>query len=260
MKHKIILLLTLCSCSIFGQNLEKIERDLLKHFQKITYWADYNGDEKINSSDSLQKENTIFSQKLLAYTNREASTLTYAFKELKNEGLNIATSTDKNFRIYSWDTQTGGSMHYFDNIYQFKQNNKVISQNLNDKRQQGDFGSWFSEIFSLKTENKTVYLGYWNAIYSNSSCGQGIKLFSIENGQLNDSIKLIKTKTGIKNKLSFEFDFFSVVDRKERPVKLIYYNPIEKTIKIPVVTDMLKVTNKFITYKYGGQYFERQLK
>jgi hypothetical protein len=58
--------------------------------------------------------------------------------------------------------------------------------------------------------------------------------------------------------LGFSFDFFSVVDRAERPVKLIDYNAIEKTISIPVVWENGKVTSKLIVYKFTGEYFEKK--
>jgi len=55
----------------------------------------------------------------------------------------------------------------------------------------------------------------------------------------------------------FEFDFFSVIDKSERPVKLIYYDKDKKTLRIPVVLDKGVVTNRFITYQFTGRYFEK---
>ena len=73
---------------------------------------------------------------------------------------------------------------------------------------------------------------------------------------LNDGVKLIKTKSGLNNTLGFNFDFFSVVDFKERPVILIKYNPALKSFSIPVVLENGEVTDKKIIYKFTGQYFE----
>jgi len=259
MKKILLAILIFCTSTTFGQDIKKIEQDLLKHLKKINYWAEFaDRGENISPTDSLDKENDIFQRKLLNYTVKQPSTLTYDFKELQKAHLTIVTSADKKFRIYSWDTWLGGTMHYFENVYQFQTGNKVSSKSFSEKRQEGDPGSWFSDIFTLDVNGRKIYIGYFNAIYSSSSVSQGIKLFELTNNRLNDEVRLIKTKTGLKNELSFGFDLFSVVDRKERPVKLIYFDNATKTIKIPVVTNKGKVTNKFLTYKFIGQCFEKQ--
>jgi hypothetical protein len=105
----------------------------------------------------------------------------------------------------------------------------------------------------LNKNNKTYYLAIKNGILSS----QGIKVFCLENGKLNDTVKIIKTTSGLKNEINFGFDFFSVVDRPERPLKLIKYDSIKKVIYIPIVRGDGKVTKKYILYKFTGEYFER---
>jgi hypothetical protein len=58
-------------------------------------------------------------------------------------------------------------------------------------------------------------------------------------------------------RISVEFDFFSVVDRPERPLKLIKFDKTKTIIYIPVVYEDGKVTDKFIQYKFNGKYFEK---
>jgi hypothetical protein len=62
----------------------------------------------------------------------------------------------------------------------------------------------------------------------------------------------------LKNTLGFGFDFFSVVDRPDRPVQLIKYDGVKKTLTIPVVLEDGKVTGRTIVYQFTGQYFERK--
>ncbi|HEV7622375.1 MAG TPA: hypothetical protein VGO09_11600 [Flavisolibacter sp.] len=149
-------------------------------------------------------------------------------------------------------------MHYFENVYQYKTAGKVFSK-LIPNSSEGDPGYWYSDIHSLEKEGRSYYLAIRHAIYSTKDAYQGRKIFSIVNNSLDDTAKLIKTKTGIRNILGFGFDFFSVADRKERPVKLIDYNSTEKTITIPVVLANGKVTNKLIVYQFTGKYFERKM-
>lgn len=129
--------------------------------------------------------------------------------------------------------------------------------------QEGDAGAFVSDIFDVDTKNGKVYLARLSSISSNVDAYQSINLFKIEGNSLNDKIKLIKIKSGLTNTLGFGYDFFSVVDRKERPIKLIFYDKATKTIKIPVVIvdkDFRsgKVTGKFINYKFDGTYFLKQ--
>jgi hypothetical protein len=256
MKFLFLLFIACLPPALLAQDLKPIEQELLQHLNKIENWQGYYGTEKkLLALDSLIQENYIFKTKMLRYTSDHPSTISYPFKDLQAKGLNIATSADGKLRIYSWNTQLGGTMQHFENVYQFSNGKKARSP----KQQKGDPGAWFSEIFTIATKSGTVYLGYLHATYSTKEAYQGIKLFSIDGSALNDTLSLFKTKTNMRNEVGCNFDFFSVVDRKERPVKLIYFDAKNKILKIPVVTEKGKVTDKFITYKFTGTYFEETL-
>lgn len=83
---------------------------------------------------------------------------------------------------------------------------------------------------------------------------KGVQVFSIENGKLNINAKLIKTRSGLHGKLFYEYDLGPIID--ESVDDDIHYDPILKTISIPVI-DGEKVTKARIKYKFTGQYFER---
>jgi len=256
MKPIIALIFSLYTAHVCGQYTR---HDLLTKFDRISYWADYdNADSKINKYDSLSRANEVFKTELLVYTSQKPASITDALSELKSKGLTIATSEDGIFRIYSWDDRSGGTMRYFNTVFQYKSESKVFSKVIRDETSKEELGDWYSDIYILKNAGKTFYLAVKHGIYSSKDCYQAIKIFSIDSGVLNDDVKLIKTKTGIRNELGFDFDFFSVVDRPERPVKLITYNADEKTISLPVVWEGGKVTNKQIIYKFTGEYFEKK--
>ena len=242
---------------VFGQSDEQIERELVGHIKNIQKWSSYANPSGEDSSEKLSQENETFKDKLLKYT-KQPATLKYEFKEL-DELISIATTEDGRFRIYSWDTETGGTMHFFEKVYQFQgADGRVYSKT--DNLTEGDAGSFVYDIFTIDTNNGKVYLVCTTAILSTSDAYQSVKLFKIENDSLNDQVRLIKTQTSVKNSLGFEYDFFSVVDREERPVKLIHYDKAAKAIKMPVVLKDEKfrygrVTDKFIVYKYNGQHF-----
>jgi hypothetical protein len=250
------MILFFVSCHAYAQSLQKIEEELLKPFKQLDYWAFYkDGDHLINRYDSIEAANTAFCKKLLEYTSSVRSTFTYDFKELEKRGLAIRTSEDGLFRIYSWDTWMGGTAHQFEAIFQYKVDNKVVSKLA--VYEDGDMGRWYSNIYDLKVDNKTYYIGLYHEVHSTSDSYQGVKLFCIEGNKLNESVRLFKTTTGIQNELGFAFSFFSVADHPERPVKLIYYDKDDDQLHLAIVLEDGTVTKRFITYQFTGKYFER---
>jgi hypothetical protein len=253
MKYTAIIILFLVSNSVLGQNTHEIQTMLKGHLKKMAYYK-YDSP----NDDSVIIENAHFKRLLLKdLSENPSSTLASSFSMVVKEGLMIATSDDGLFRIYSWDTQTGGTMRFYDNVFQYSSGGKVYYK-ANDKDTSGigDPLSWYSEIFTLEDGGKTYYLGVYNADYSNRDKAQGIKFFTIENGVLNTDVKLAKTKDGLSNDLGIGYDFFTVPDNSERPFKLVVYKANKKTITMPVVDENSKVTNKLTTYKFKNGYFE----
>jgi hypothetical protein len=232
------------------QNLKQIELDLLKASNKLfSFYQPY-------ESDSLHKYSEQLRIKTIESLSKNPATLKYPFQMLiDSNAFAIVTSNDSLFRIYTWDTWTGGTMHFYDIIYQFSNKGKVYTEPV--MLEEGDAGAFYSEIFTLKSGTKTYYLAVSNATFSTKDAAQSIEVFSIENNNLNKQVNLIKTAEGMTHRIGFEFDFFSVVERPERPLKLIKYDKNKKIIFIPVVYEDGKVTDKFIQYKFNGKYFKK---
>lgn len=225
-----------------------MEADLLRAHSKL--FSFYQHD-----NDSLEAQSDLFSSKLLSYISKNPATLNYSFQALKDSNVvEIATSADSLFRIYSWDTWLGGTMHDFENIYQYKSGGKV--RFLHPKTREDDPVAFYSEIFTIKTGNKTWYMVIGNTISSTKDLGQFVKALTIENNSVNDTAKLFRTKTKFLNEIYVVYDFLSVADRPARPVKLIKYDSDKKIVYIPVVKEDGKVTDRFILYQFNGRYFE----
>jgi hypothetical protein len=255
MRFLVVFLIFYSLNPLHAQQMLTIEQELVSQFKKIDYWATFKDSAypDINKYDSLEAANKLFRFSLLSYTSTAAATLTYDFKELEMLGLYIRTSEDRLFRIYSWDTHMGGTAHIYDAVYQYKSDNLVFSKTI--KNGEGDAGRWYSNIYTLKTDDKTYYIGLYHAVFSSKDGYQGVKLFSIERNTLNEDVRLFKTRTSTRNDLGFGFNLFSVANRTERPIKLIYYEEDERKLSIPVVLQDGKVTKKFIVYQFNGEHF-----
>ncbi|HEU4553680.1 MAG TPA: hypothetical protein VFS25_12640 [Chitinophaga sp.] len=224
------------------------ENRFVKIYSRLASFIPANYDSVSFYTDKFEKEFTGFIK-------NNPATLGYPFKELTDSNFcNIATSDDGNFRIYSWDTQTGGTMHFFKTICQWRSNGKVFTKV--PEREEGDAGSFCSRIFTVNTGHQQYYLAVTNAIFSTKNAMQSIAVYSIENNRLVDTVKLFRTKTQRLNKIDVPFDFFSVKDRPERPLELITYDNKQKIIYIPVVDDKGRVTRKYIVYQLKDHYFE----
>src|SRR3954451_3919742 len=105
----------LLSAASPAQTLVNIEKELLGHLDKLDKASNYGGSADY---DILDKENRALLDSLVKYGSR-SDVLRYSFPKLK-EKLFITTSGDGKLRAYSWDAQTGGTMHDFVTVYQFQ--------------------------------------------------------------------------------------------------------------------------------------------
>lgn len=227
------------------------ERDLVRTSSKIFPFY-------YENQDSLEYYSGLFKIKLTDFLNKNPSTLDYPFQMLSDSGAcNILTSADGLFRIYSWDTWLGGTMHVFENLYQYKSGDIVYSTDLGYGEE--DIGAYFTDVFTLKTTHKTYYLAVSGGSFSSKDKYESISTFTIDNNLLNDTIAIIKTPDGLNNSINFEYNFFSIADRPERPLRLIKYDTEKNIIYIPIVHEDGKVTDRFILYQFTGQYFEHIL-
>lgn len=240
----------------FSQTPRHIEDDLYHLFRRIDYWQQKEDDTAFATiaPDSLDAANAIFAKKLVFYAENCPTTIAQDFTLLKKAHLNISSSADGLFRIYSWDMETGGTMHFFESVFQYKSGIKTMSV-LDTPREEGGMRPNYYRVFTFKNAGKTYYLCNYLNIASTKDLSQGIRIFAVENGKLNDNVKLINTGRALRSLLEINFNFFSEVDWKVRPE--IYFNPVLKTINLPLVDANYNITHRLIVYKFNGKYFER---
>jgi hypothetical protein len=240
----------------FAQTPQVIEQTLVKNIKEVQKYSNYGSN---YDYEKLSKANDVFEENLLKYT-KVAATLSYKFPVL-NKLMQNATSDDGKFRIYSWDTETGGTMHNYSRVYQYQgADGKVYSKTEDNAEEDGGMGSFVYAIYTVDSKKGKIYIVCSTFIGSTQDHYQSANLYKIEGNSLKDKVKLIKTSSGMTDTLNFEYNFFSVVDRKERPIKLILFDKRTNVLKIPVVIENEKfpngeVTNKFISYKFNGTNF-----
>ncbi|MDM7923517.1 MAG: hypothetical protein QUS14_14560 [Pyrinomonadaceae bacterium] len=241
----------------FSQTPAEIEREFLVHLEDIGKYGSYAGG---YDEEKILAANAELRRKLLDYGKR-LDVLSYSFPKLKGE-MFVATSNDGKLRIYSWDLQTGGTMHDYDAVFQYVgKSGKVHTWATGDE--EDVFGSFFTEIFQVNARSGPIYLAVSTFVGSTSLNGQSIRAMAISGDRLDQDVKVIKTPSGLKGSVGFAYDFFSVVDRPERPIKLFKFDEARKEFSFPVViedeqTRLGRVTNRFITYRFDGKNFVRK--
>jgi hypothetical protein len=232
-----------------------IEADLRKSFNRINYWVDISNQLKANDTwlDSIGKANNVFAQKLKSYGDVSPSIITQPLKSLAVD-INIQTSADGLFRIYSWNTGMGGTMYNCDNVIQYKSGAAVKSVLILGTSDWFNLNYYF-KIYSLAANNQTYYLAVSGQTMGGYQYGESISAFTINNGILDDKVKIIKTASGLHNLLSYTYA--APVNPNNPPNQDIEYDAIAQTISLPVVLAAGRVTKNRIIYKFTGQYFER---
>lgn len=251
----ILFVLFISAVAVAAQTPQNFEQELLGKFAALEKYSSYSGN---YDEDLTSKSQEDFKTSLLkAAANPE--TLKYSFAKL-SEKMFVATSPDGKFRIYSWDTQDGGTMHNFDAVYQYQNEAGKVFVKKREGGEEGDAGSFVGKIYEVSTKNGKVYLTIGSGVFSTQDAGQSVNAMKITGNSLDENVKIFQTKEGMTNTIGFSYNFFSVYERKERPIILILFDAQTNVLKIPIVIENKKfpngeVTNRFINYKFNGTSF-----
>ncbi len=265
MKQVWIVVLLLLTGPVFARDMKQVEKELVKALQKIEYWTlEEQRDRYTDPYDSLELANDQFEKLLLRYTALYPATLTYDFKALKENHLIIATSEDGNFRIYTWNTLTGGTMRYYKTVFQYKNARGVFSKPSPENRMQKKdppetSGCFYYQVNDVVAGNKTYYLTQRKYVLSSAYSYHSLKVFTIGDRGLDEKAKLIKTTKGLQNEIGYEIDWSSGVNREQRREidDAIRYDPEKKAFTFPLVYKNYKITDRRIRYVFTGTCFEK---
>ena len=248
---KVLKLLAFTCCLIpfdlFAQNPTSVEGDLYQSFKKIGYWYSYrfehkgNADTSVNAIDSVDNANRRFGEKLKNYTAAYRFTLTEPFEKFNDTQLGIVSSDDGLFRIYSWDTFMGGTMRFYENVFQYKSGAEVHSILQKRDTSANGYIYRYTALQTFEANGTIYYLATYMGRFSTKDMISGIQVFSVQNGKLNSDVKLIKTDDGLQNKLSYHFNIFTINgDIKDKD---IHFNSLLKTITLSAVGVRGKLIN-----------------
>lgn len=253
-KQKIIILLLLSSiclgknCLAQSDSCDSYERELTKLYLKIQpfYYDD---------QDSLIYYSDLFSSRLISVIKSNPSALQCDFKSFRDSVGSVVTTNDGRFRIYSWNTWTGGTMNAYKNLFQYKSGDKVYAKSFDYGA--GDMGAFFSKAYSFRIDSLTYILALAGGTESSRYSYEFATIYSISDSILDDNVPLIATSTGVKSSVSIEFDNSSLENLPAGERHLIKFDEARKILYIPIIEDEM-VTKKMDRYKFKGHYFMKK--
>lgn len=255
MMRFVLLLLLLTAVPVAAQTPAAIEKELLGYLKAMADAGSYSGNYE---EEKLNQASVTLKQKLKRHATR-AEVLHYSFPKLKEE-MFIATSKDGKFRVYSWDLQSGGTMHEYDWIIQFSGSSGKTIAWADESGEFAGGGGFYTDVFQVQSPQAQIYLLVSTSRASSSLNGQTIRAARVRGDRLELNPKVFRSPDGMAASIGFDYDFFTVVDRPERPVRLFTFNEAKNEFRFPVViedetTPQGRVTNKFITYRFNGSHF-----
>ena len=260
MKHLLLVVLMLFSLVPAFADDKKIEASLVAALEEVSKYSMYGADAG-DDWEKLEAANTKFRDLLLKVTAENPSTIEYGFPKLA-QMMRIGTSPDGNFRVYSWDTESGGTMHFYDNVYQFRTAKGVYSQG--SKFEEGDAQSFVNKIGEFETPAGMIYLEFATSVLSTSLWGQSVTAFRItKEGKLEEA--KVFTEDGEETAtLAVGFDFFSLPEDK-MDEHVFAFDPKTLTLSYPVVKETEDVpqgavTEEKITLLFDGKRFAQIVK
>lgn len=250
----VFLLLIILTTSLFvaAQSPAAVEREILAQLDSIDKYSTYLGEYDETRNDQANKA----LREAIVRNGKRLDILRYAFPKLKDK-MYVATSADGKLRIYSWDLGTGGTMHDIENVYQFQANSGVVNAWAEIGNEESGGGGYYTQIFQLNSQTGPVYLATSTFIAQGNLHGQSIEALQINGDKLDTKYKVIRTGSGLANSVDFVYDPSSLGERSET---LIHFDTAKKEFRFPIVVEDKtygngRVTNRFITYRFNGQYF-----
>ena len=255
MRFFISFFLMLSTINCFAGDINGIEKELVSCVKRINQLKLNKGlvDNSVRNFDSLYNESNTLKAKILAYTVAEPGTISYPFDSLRKY-IDIASSEDNKFRIYSWRIETKDKMEFFNDIFQYEAQGKVYSTMINYNDEYDPKG-YYSDIYTLKCgTDTTIYMGYFHAFYSPKDFSDSYQTFQIVGDQLHDSIPIFKVKDdSVASSIEV---LFNPISQARYMKKLILYNPKKRQIRIRQTDNYGLILTKFKKLIFNGKQFE----
>ncbi|MDO4878759.1 MAG: hypothetical protein Q3966_05620 [Neisseria sp.] len=250
-KTIIIILAALAAAPAYAQSCAQTDAALAKAYTEMVESGSY-GSEGSANEDKRAAAEKHFGATLKTYLKQKDS-WACTFTLTSGAGVAVYTSGDKRLRGFSWDSQSGGTLHEYQTILQYL--------DASGKPRIREGGDGFLTGIQADTLGKhgTAYILTEATRASTTLRGQSLSLLHIKNGSL-QPLNIIRANGRTTNTLGYEY-ITSDSDNQD-----FAYDAPSKTISFPLVPQTkagspeadygaAEVSSRRIRYRFDGAYF-----
>lgn len=194
---------------------------------------------EILTAEDAEQTYLMFKTKFLKALEDQAS-FNYDFPTTQQKGITLLKSRDNKVKVYSWDTNLGGTMHFFAAAIQVKDSDSTKTTWYEVENAEIDeYIPSYTAIDMIEQDDKTIYLLSYRYIVSNKQVIDGVEAYSIQGGVLKPhpvfKIKSEKAKTHIERTYDIfeedEFRYYVTYDSTSKSVLEVLTDEFEKPIE-----------------------------
>lgn len=186
------------------------------------------------------------------------------FPQAREQGLQMATASDRKFRAYSWDDASGGTMRFNLGLWQYRDatgKTRVIDAHPEWEKREDVSGN-SDNVTGLYTadlgERGTVYLLEESAQGSSNALAVSLQLLRVQ-GDKPEAAALVRSHGKDLSSIAFAYDRDSLPGTTSQ-YPHFGYDAASKTLRVPLIENTQKfpdgeVTGKTLDYRYDGTHF-----
>ncbi|MEZ5017972.1 MAG: hypothetical protein R2800_13015 [Flavipsychrobacter sp.] len=251
-KAILIIILLLSNYIIKAQTIAEAEQQMASYLHAMNFWRYVDSDsidlDTVDQYDSIIAYNEKLGSYLTSLINTQPEILTAKLAVLQDAGMDIVTAPDSKVRLYSWDTQMGGTMRDYANIIQY------ATQNGTKAFEETEGGVSFYSIYHIKAQSKkNYYLAIYNARLSTKLIEEGVKAYIIEDNELKPA-NIFHTPSKTYNTISYSYDLYTAMNDDEVEGTDIALSDDYNKLYIPIIEGE-HMTNRRLVYVFDGEKF-----
>jgi len=262
MKKILIFLFTLLiSKQVIGQTVHEVDQMLTEYLKQISYWSHNHDKDNSENGDSLSNANG----NLETYISTTCIKLPIdsRFPLAERKGLDITLANDHKLKVFTWDTQLGGTQYYYSSVILGKTKNGVFSSVVDAlflEVSQGDTTAPadtydYYDIAGIKLKNSSMIYLFFGTQVATRYRGEQVFACKIVNDEL-VQVPFFKTKSKLLSSIGYAYDLFAFGDKngKSDP-PIIHLSKDKKKLYIPLINGHEKMTNNYLVYVFDGNNF-----
>ena len=247
---KILILAAFTATSAYARTCTQTDAALVQTYTEMVKNGNYSDEDSANENKREAAEKR-FKKNLSSYLQQKSS-WSCTLGQTAAAGVAVHTSSDKRLRGFSWDSQSGGTLHEYQTILQYRDGSGKT------RIQDGGDGFLIGIYTDTLGKHGTAYILIEASRASTTLYGQSLSLLHIGNGGLHP-LNIIRANGRTTNTLGYEY---SVSDSDNQDFA---YNAQTRTISFPLVPKeagspeaaygAAAVSGSRIRYRFDGSYF-----